>query len=114
VLFLTIPLIIAMIKAIDAELVEQLNQPTVVQAIKLSLVTTAINVLLMSVLGTPLAHWLARGHVPARPMIETVLDLPIMLASAGGAPWSSEIACAPVTFPALAPRLQYYPAFPVD
>jgi len=78
-LFLTIPLVVVMMKALDAGLAEQLNQPTVAQAIKLSLATTAISVLLMSVLGTPLAYWLARGHVPARPMIETVLDLPIVL-----------------------------------
>ena len=67
------------IRAIDAGLVEQLGQPTVAQAIRLSLMTTAISVLLMAALGTPLAYWLARGHVPARPMIETLLDLPIVL-----------------------------------
>jgi len=66
-------------RAIDAGLVEQLNQPTVAQAIQLSLVTTLISVGLMTVLGTPLAYWLARGHVHGRPVIETVLDLPIVL-----------------------------------
>jgi len=78
-LFLTIPLAVVIIKAIDAGLVEQLRQPTVVQAIKLSLITTLISVLLMTVLGTPLAYWLAQGHVPARPVVETLLDLPIVL-----------------------------------
>ena len=78
-LYLTIPLMVVMVRAIDAGLVEQLSQPTVTQAIKLSLMTTAISVLLMTVLGTPLAYWLARGHVPSRPVIETVLDLPIVL-----------------------------------
>jgi len=78
-LYLTIPLAVVIIQAIDAGLVEQLRQPTVAQAIKLSLVTTLISVLLMTVLGTPLAYWLARGHVVARPVIETLLDLPIVL-----------------------------------
>ena len=78
-LYLVIPLVVVMIRAIDAGLIEQLSQPTVVQAIQLSLMTTAISVLLMAVLGTPLAYWLARGHVPARPVIETLLDLPIVL-----------------------------------
>ncbi len=78
-LYLTIPLVVVIVRAIDAGLVEQLNQPTVAQAIQLSLVTTAISVLLMAALGTPLAYWLARGHVRGRPVIETVLDLPIVL-----------------------------------
>lgn len=78
-LYLTIPLIVVMVRAIDAGLAEQLSQPTVTQAIKLSLATTMVSVLLMTILGTPLAYWLARGHVPARPVIETLLDLPIVL-----------------------------------
>jgi molybdate transport system permease protein len=70
---------VVIVRAIDAGLAEQLSQPMVTQAIKLSLVTTAISVLLMTVLGTPLAYWLARGRVPGRVVIETVLDLPIVL-----------------------------------
>ena len=78
-LYLTIPLVVVMVRAINAGLAEQLSQPTVTQAIRLSLLTTAISVLLMTALGTPLAYWLARGRVPARVVIETLLDLPIVL-----------------------------------
>jgi molybdate transport system permease protein len=78
-LYLALPLVVVIVRAIDAGLVEELSQPTVTQAIKLSLMTTTISVMLMTVLGTPLAYWLARGHVPARPVIETLLDLPIVL-----------------------------------
>ncbi len=78
-LYLTIPLLVVMVKASDAGLVEQLNQPTVTQAIQLSLVATLISVLLMTVLGTPLAYWLARGKVRGHAVIETLLDLPIVL-----------------------------------
>jgi molybdate transport system permease protein len=78
-LYLTIPLVVVTARAIEAGLVEQLSGPTVAQAIQLSLITTLISVLLMVVLGTPLAYWLARGHVPGRPVIETLLDLPIVL-----------------------------------
>src|SRR5512135_2624799 len=65
-LYLTIPLLVAIVRAVDAGLVEELGQPTVAQAIQLSLVTTLVSVLLMTVLGTPLAYWLARGNVPGR------------------------------------------------
>ncbi len=78
-LYLTIPLLIAIVRAIDAGLIDELGQPTVAQALQLSLVTTLISVLLMTVLGTPLAYWLARGYVPGRSVIETLLDLPIVL-----------------------------------
>ncbi len=78
-LYLTIPLLIAIVRAIDAGLIDELGQPTVAQALQLSLMTTLISVLLMTVLGTPLAYWLARGHVPGRSVIETLLDLPIVL-----------------------------------
>jgi molybdate transport system permease protein len=78
-LYLTIPLVVVIVRAIDAGLAEQLSQPTVTQAIKLSLMTTAISVLLITALGTPLAYWLARGRVPGRPVVETLLDLPIVL-----------------------------------
>ncbi len=78
-LYLTIPLLVVLVKAIEAGLIEQLNQPTVAQAIQLSLITTLSSVALMIALGTPLAYWLARGHVPGRTAIETLLDLPIVL-----------------------------------
>jgi molybdate transport system permease protein len=78
-LYLTIPLLVVLVKAIDTGLIEQLSQPTVGQAIVLSFMTTTISVGLMTILGTPLAYWLARGHVPCRAAIETLLDLPIVL-----------------------------------
>lgn len=78
-LYLTIPLLVVLVRAVEAGLIEQLSQPSVGQAIVLSIMTTAISVLLMALLGTPLAYWLARGHVRGRAAIETLLDLPIVL-----------------------------------
>jgi ABC-type sulfate transport system permease component len=42
-LYLTIPLLVVLMRAIDADLLDQLAQPTVVQALQLSLVTTALS-----------------------------------------------------------------------
>jgi molybdate transport system permease protein len=78
-LYLTLPLVVVIIKAIDAGLVEQLGQPTVAQAIRLSLITTLLSILLTTALGTPLAYWLARRRMRGRAAIETLLDLPIVL-----------------------------------
>lgn len=78
-LFLTIPLLVVIAQAIEAGLIEQLSQPTVLHAIQLSLITTFVSVVLMTTLGMPLAYWLARGQVRGRAVIETALDLPIVL-----------------------------------
>lgn len=79
VLYLTIPLFVVIVQALDAGLVEQFSQPTVAQAVRLSLVTTLFSIALTTLLGTPLAYWLARGKARGRVVIETLLDLPIVL-----------------------------------
>lgn len=78
-LFLIIPLIVILLRALEADLGQQLTQPTVVQALRLSLFTTTLSTTITVVLGTPLAYSLARRRVPARAAIETLLDLPIVL-----------------------------------
>ena len=78
-LFLLIPLLVLLVRAIEADLLQQLTQPTVAQALRLSLLTSSLSTLITITLGTPLAYSLARRKVPARPVIETLLDLPIVL-----------------------------------
>ena len=78
-LFLLIPLLVLLMRAIEADLLQQLTQPTVTQALRLSLLTSVLSTLITVTLGTPLAYSLARRRVPARPAIETLLDLPIVL-----------------------------------
>ncbi|CAG0934130.1 sulfate transport system permease protein [Thermoflexales bacterium] len=78
-LFLVLPLFVLLARAIEADLLQQLTQPTVTQALRLSLVTSSLSMLITAALGTPLAYSLARHKVPARSVIETLLDLPIVL-----------------------------------
>jgi molybdate transport system permease protein len=78
-LFLAMPLIVLLLRAIEADLLQQLTQPTVAQALRLSLLTTSLSLFFTISCGTPLAYSLARRKVPARPVIETLLDLPIVL-----------------------------------
>lgn len=53
--------------------------PAVVDALKLSAITTSICVLLILVLGIPLALALARGTWRGNALLETIVDLPIVL-----------------------------------
>ena len=78
-LFIVLPLFVLLVRAIEADLLQQLTQPTVAQALRLSLLTSILSTLITVTLGTPLAYSLARRKVPARSAIETLLDLPIVL-----------------------------------
>jgi molybdate transport system permease protein len=78
-IFLIVPLLVLLVRAVEADLLQQLAQPTVTQALRLSLLTSILSTLITIVLGTPLAYLLARRKVRARSAIETLLDLPIVL-----------------------------------
>jgi molybdate transport system permease protein len=52
---------------------------TLRQALGLSLGTTAVSMAVIVALGTPLAWTLARRRVPGRPLIDAIVDLPVVL-----------------------------------
>jgi molybdate transport system permease protein len=54
-------------------------QTPLIDALSLSLVTTALSLALTVVLGTPLAWLLAHGRMPAAALVEPIIDLPIVL-----------------------------------
>lgn len=75
-LFLLIPLLALLLRALP---LKSLNEPTVGQAIFLSLLTTFITVGLTLVLGTPVAYLLARRSFQGRTFLDTLVDLPMIL-----------------------------------
>ena len=78
-LFLVLPLLALLLRIQPATFVENLGHAQVAQAIRLSLFTTAISTLATLVFGTPLAYLLARRHFRGRGVIDTLLDLPMVL-----------------------------------
>ena len=80
VLLLATPLLALVLRAID-----NLNQRTettkefVRQALALSLVTTTVSLGIVVILGTPLAYLLARRNFAGRRLVETLVDLPMVL-----------------------------------
>ena len=64
---------------LDGSLVATAGLPVVADALVLSLVTTTASVVLMVVAGTPLALLLARRRFRGSVLLETVIDLPIVL-----------------------------------
>jgi molybdate transport system permease protein len=80
VLFLVVPLVVLLWRtATVGRLAEYLASPVVAAALRLSLLTTAATVLLAVALGTPIAYLLARYRFPGRALVDTLLDLPMVL-----------------------------------
>jgi molybdate transport system permease protein len=77
---LGLPIFALVVRAIlDGSLVATAGMDVVVNALTLSLFTTTISLVLMVVLGTPLALLLARRRFRGAILLETVIDLPIVL-----------------------------------
>lgn len=79
ILFLGLPVLALVVSATPGELAEALGHPMVRSAGWLSLQTTTVALALIVVLGTPLAWWLARSRHPWVRIIETMIELPIVL-----------------------------------
>ena len=80
VLFLGLPVVVLVVRAVGGgALVAALGDPVVLDALWLSLATTAISLGLTVVLGAPLAYVLARRRFRGSALLETIVDLPIVL-----------------------------------
>jgi molybdate transport system permease protein len=79
-LFLGLPVLVLVVRAVvDGSLARALDQPAVLDAIRLSLVTTTASLVITVAFGLPLAFVLARRTFPGKRLVEIVIDLPIVL-----------------------------------
>ena len=79
-LFLGLPIVTLVARAIlDGSLVTAIASPVVFDALWLSLVTTAISLVITVSLGLPLAFVLARRQFRGKGWLEAIVDLPIVL-----------------------------------
>jgi molybdate transport system permease protein len=78
-IFLSIPIVALFLRISPSGLLENLRQPDVLQAIGLSLITTLISTLIIILGGTPLAYSQARGQLRFSRLIDTLIDLPLVL-----------------------------------
>ncbi len=77
--FVAIPLIVLATHTSPAALRAALTDPVVLDALKVSLATTAISLVLVVLVGTPLAVALARGRFPGRALLDALVGLPLVL-----------------------------------
>jgi molybdate transport system permease protein len=78
-IFLALPIAALLIRSTPSELLSNLGTPAVTKAITVSLKTTLISIIVIVVLGTPLAYLLGVRSFRGKRLIETLIDLPTVL-----------------------------------
>ena len=80
VAFLSVPLIALAWRGIESgELSEQLTSDFVLDALRLSAITSTFTLLIAIIAGTPLAYLLARRDFPGKFIVDVLVDLPLVL-----------------------------------
>jgi hypothetical protein len=78
-LFLALPFLAVLLRASPAEVLRHLADERVRDALRLSLVTGLAATVLIVLLGTPTAYVLATRRFPGKRLVETLVDLPLVL-----------------------------------
>ena len=79
VAFIVVPLAGLFFHLQPADVLAALATPAAQDALRLSLVTTLISLIITLLFGTPLAYVLARVRFPGRRLVDAVVDLPIVV-----------------------------------
>jgi molybdate/tungstate transport system permease protein len=79
VIFILFPLIEMVVQPSFQDLKETIRDPDVVRSIWLSIYTAGMAGLISFVIGTPFAYLLARKEFPGKKLVESIIDLPIMI-----------------------------------
>lgn len=77
--FLVLPVVAIFSNTGPGQLISSLGEPTAADALKLSLETSAIAIAIIVVVGTPAAFLLATRSFPGKAVVETLLELPLVL-----------------------------------
>ena len=77
--FLLLPTLVILARGIGAGFAGALIDPVVLEALRVSLVTTAVALLLTVAFGAPVAFLLARYRFMGHALLDALLDLPIVL-----------------------------------
>jgi len=79
VILLGLPLLALFLRASNSDFFRYALSDTALTALKLSLFTSLISVMVSLLVGTPLAYILARWDFPGRAALELLIDLPVVL-----------------------------------
>ena len=79
ILFLFLPILGLLLKGIGGNLIAALLMPASLQALRLTLLTSLLSIVIIILLGTPLAFVLAWWEFKGKRGIEMLVDLPLVL-----------------------------------
>ncbi len=79
VVFILFPLIEMVVQPSFQDLKETIQDPDVVRSIWLSIYTSGLAGIISFTIGTPFAYLLARKEFPGKKLVESIIDLPIMI-----------------------------------
>jgi molybdate/tungstate transport system permease protein len=79
VLFVLLPLAVTVFATTPSELKQVLSTPEVLYSLWLTFLAAGIATLLAAITGIPLAYLLARHDFPAKNLVETVIQLPVVM-----------------------------------
>ena len=78
-LFIAIPIVGIFLKIEPSQVLAQLHNAQIINAIQLSLFTSGIATLIALVLTVPTAYFMATRNFPGKAIFDTLMDLPIVL-----------------------------------
>jgi len=78
-LFITIPLLAVFLKIEPSQVSAQIRNAGILEAIKLSLITSGAATLIAFVLAVPSAYFMVTRSFPGKTILDTIMDLPIVL-----------------------------------
>lgn len=76
---LVLPTAVLLVRAVAPGALGTLLRPAAAEALRLSLMTTGISMVVVVLLGTPLAYLLARYDFRGRRLLDALVDLPLLL-----------------------------------
>jgi molybdate transport system permease protein len=77
--FLTLPVLAIFVNASPGDLLSSLGEPGALDALWLSLRTSAASIAIIILVGTPAAYLLATRAFPGRALVVTLIELPLVL-----------------------------------
>ena len=77
--FLALPFVALLLRVTPGELLSRLRGPVVLDALRLSFVTSLAATAIVVVLGVPMAYLLATRDFPGTRLVEVLIDLPMVL-----------------------------------
>ena len=79
ILFISVPILAVFLKIEPSQINNQLRDAGIIEAVKLSLITAGIATVIAFVLAVPTAYFMVTRSFPGKAVIDTLMDLPIVL-----------------------------------